>query len=288
MPRLRPKRTSRRRPPKLRRTPCKPRRRPHRPRPRSRPLRQPHQRLKQSPTPSWQRPKVKQSRPLQRAKASPQLPRNQRRASDMEVQVTTLDGKKAGSVTVSDAIFGLEPRTDIIHRCVVWQLAKRQRGTHEVKNRAEITRTGKKMYRQKGTGSARHGSARVNLFRGGGRSFGPHYRSHAVGLPKKMRALALKHALSAKAKDGGIVVIDALAVKEAKTKLLRWHFDKLGVSNALFIDGAELAADVRKAARNIPNIDVLPVAGINVYDIMRRHKLVLTRAAVDALEARFK
>jgi large subunit ribosomal protein L4 len=206
----------------------------------------------------------------------------------MELQVTTLEGKKAGSVTVSDAIFGLEPRADIIHRCVVWQLAKRQRGTHEVKNRAEITRTGKKMYRQKGTGSARHGSARVNLFRGGGRSFGPHYRSHAVGLPKKMRALALKHALSAKAKDGGIVVIDALAVKEAKTKLLRWHFDKLGVSNALFIDGAELAADVRKAARNIPNIDVLPIAGINVYDIMRRHKLVLTRAAVDALEARFK
>src|SRR6516225_3502356 len=168
MPRLRPKRTSRR-PPKLRRMPCKPR---------SRPLRQPHQSptpsLPQRPKPSWQRPKVKQSRPLQRAKASPQLPRNQRRASDMELQVTTLEGKKAGSVTVSDAIFGLEPRADIIHRCVVWQLAKRQRGTHEVKNRAEITRTGKKMYRQKGTGSARHGSARVNLFRGGGRSFGPH------------------------------------------------------------------------------------------------------------------
>jgi large subunit ribosomal protein L4 len=206
----------------------------------------------------------------------------------MELQVTTLDGKKAGSVTLSDAIFGLEPRTDIIHRCVVWQLAKRQRGTHEVKNRADITRTGKKMYRQKGTGSARHGSARVNLFRGGGRSFGPHTRSHAIGLPKKVRALALKHALSAKAKDGGIVVIDTLTAKEAKTKALRGHFDKLGVSNALFIDGAELGADVRKAARNIPNIDVLPVAGINVYDIMRRHKLVLTRAAVDALEARFK
>jgi large subunit ribosomal protein L4 len=206
----------------------------------------------------------------------------------MEVQVTTLDGKKAGSVTLSDAIFGLEPRADIIHRCVVWQLAKRQSGTHEVKNRAEITRTGKKMYRQKGTGSARHGSARVNLFRGGGRSFGPHTRSHAIGLPKKVRALALKHALSAKAKDGGILVIESLAVKEAKTKALRGHFDKLGLSNALFIDGAELAADVRRAARNIPNIDVLPVAGINVYDIMRRNKLVLTRAALDALEARFK
>jgi len=206
----------------------------------------------------------------------------------MEVQITTLDGKKAGSVMLSDAIFGLEPRADIIHRCVVWQLAKRQRGTHEVKNRAEITRTGKKMYRQKGTGSARHGSARVNLFRGGGRSFGPHTRSHAIGLPKKVRALALKHALSAKAKDGGVLVIEALSVKEAKTKALRDHFDKLGLSNALLIDGAEVAADVRKAARNIPNIDVLPVAGINVYDIMRRNKLVLTRAALDALEARFK
>jgi len=157
-----------------------------------------------------------------------------------------------------------------------------------VKNRADIHRTGKKMYRQKGTGSARHGSARVNLFRGGGRSFGPHTRSHAIGLPKKVRALALKHALSAKAKDGGILVIEALSVKEAKTKALRGHFEKLGLANALFIDGAEVAADVRKATRNIPNIDVLPIAGINVYDIMRRQKLVLTRAAVDALEARFK
>ena len=171
---------------------------------------------------------------------------------------------------------------------MIWQLAKRQRGTHEVKNRADIHRTGKKMYRQKGTGSARHGSARVNLFRGGGRSFGPHTRSHEIGLPKKVRALALRHALSAKAKDGGIIVIEALAAKEGKTKALRGHFDKLGVANALFVDGAEVAAEVRSAARNIPNIDVLPVAGINVYDIMRRRKLVLTRAAVDALEARFK
>jgi large subunit ribosomal protein L4 len=206
----------------------------------------------------------------------------------VELKVTTLDGKKSGSVTVSDAIFGLEPRPDIIHRCVVWQLAKRQRGTHEVKNRADIDRTGKKMYRQKGTGSARHGSARVNLFRGGGRSFGPHTRSHEIGLPKKVRALALKHALSAKAKDDGILVIEALALKEAKTKALRRQFEKLGVSNALFIDGAEIAADVRMAARNIPDIDLLPVAGINVYDVMRRQTLVLTRAAIDALEARFK
>ena len=134
----------------------------------------------------------------------------------MELKVTTLDGKEAGSVTLSDAIFGLEPRADIIQRCVVWQLAKRQRGTHAVKNRADINRTGKKMYRQKGTGSARHGSARVNLFRGGGRSFGPQPRSHAIGLPKKVRALALRHALSAKAKDDGIIVIEALSVKEAQ------------------------------------------------------------------------
>jgi large subunit ribosomal protein L4 len=206
----------------------------------------------------------------------------------MELKVTALDGKKSGSVTVSDAIFGLEPRTDLIHRCVVWQLAKRQRGTHAVKNRAEIDRTGKKLYRQKGTGSARHGSARVNLFRGGGRSFGPHTRSHEIGLPKKVRALALKHALSAKAKDDGIIIIETLSVKDAKTKTLRSQFEKLGLINALIIDGAEVAANVRTAARNIPNIDVLPVVGINVYDVLRRQKLVLTRAAVDALEARFK
>ena len=206
----------------------------------------------------------------------------------MELKVTTLEGKAAGSLTVSDAIFGLEPRQDIIHRCVIWQLAKRRAGTHAVQNRADVHRTGKKMYRQKGTGGARHGSARVNLFRGGGRSFGPQPRSHAIGLPKKVRALALRHALSAKAKDGGIIIIDALTVKEAKTKALRGRFEKLGLANALIVDGAEVAADLRTAARNIPNIDLLPVAGINVYDILRRHKLVLTRAAVDALEARFK
>jgi len=206
----------------------------------------------------------------------------------MELKVTTLSGGEAGSVTVSDAIFGLEPRQDLIHRCVVWQLAKRQAGTHAVKNRADIHRTGKKMYRQKGTGGARHGSARVNLFRGGGRSFGPHPRSHEIGLPKKVRALALKHALSAKAKDGGLIIIDALALTETKTKALREGFEKLGLANALIIDGAEVGTQVRLAARNIPNIDLLPVAGINVYDVLRRHTLVLTRAAVDALEARFK
>src|SRR5580692_7395043 len=175
-------------------------------------------------------------------------PPKRRGARDMELKITTLDGKLSGSVTVSDAIFGLEPRTDIIHRCVVWQLAKRRAGTHAVKNRADIHRTGKKMYRQKGTGSARHGSARVNLFRGGGRSFGPHTRSHEIGLPKKVRALALRHALSAKAKDGGIIVIETLTLKEAKTKALRGHFGKLGLVNALLIDGAEVHADVRSAA----------------------------------------
>ena len=136
----------------------------------------------------------------------------------MEVKVTTLDGTAAGSVTLSDAIFGLTPRTDLIQRCVKWQLAKRQRGTHKVKNRAEINRTGKKMYRQKGTGSARHGSARVNIFRGGGRAFGPVVRSHAIDLPKKVRALALRHALSAKAQDGGIVVLDSAAVNAARPR----------------------------------------------------------------------
>ena len=206
----------------------------------------------------------------------------------MELKIMSLDGKDAGSVELSDAIFGLEPRADILHRCVRWQLAKRQRGTHDVKNRAEISRTGKKMYRQKGTGSARHGPARVNLFRGGGRSFGPTPRSHAIDLPKKVRALALKHALSAKAKDGGIIVLDKVAMAEGKTKALQSHLDKLGLKNALFIDGAEVDAGFRLAARNIPDIDVLPVQGINVYDIMRRQMLVLTKSALEALEARFK
>ena len=206
----------------------------------------------------------------------------------MEVQVTTLDGEEAGAVELPEAIFGLTPRPDIIQRCVVWQLSRRQRGTHAVKNRAEINRTGKKIYRQKGSGGARHGSARANLFRGGGRSFGPLVRSHAIDLPKKVRALALKHALSAKAQDGGVIVIDELALAEGKTKTLKGRFAQLGLDNALIIDGAELDQAFSLAARNLPNIDVLPVQGINVYDILRRRKLVLTKAALDALEARFK
>jgi len=206
----------------------------------------------------------------------------------MELKITTLEGSAAGSVNLSDAIFGLEPRADIIQRCVNWQLAKRQRGTHKAKDRSEIWRTGKKMYAQKGTGGARHGSARVPQFRGGGRAFGPVVRSHAHDLPKKVRALALKHALSSKAKDGGLIVLDKAALKEAKTKALATQFGKLGLSNALIIDGAELDGNFCTAARNIPNIDILPVQGINVYDILRRKTLVLTKAALDALEARFK
>ena len=206
----------------------------------------------------------------------------------MDLKITTLEGKEAGSVKVSDDIFGLEPRADIIQRCVNWQLARRQRGTHKTKDRSEVWRTGKKMYGQKGTGGARHGSARVPQFRGGGRAFGPVVRSHATDLPKKVRALALKHALSAKAKDGAILVVDKASVAEAKTKALAAQFGKLSLANALIIDGAELEANFAIAARNIPNIDVLPIQGINVYDIMRRKTLVLTKAAVDALEARFK
>jgi large subunit ribosomal protein L4 len=209
-------------------------------------------------------------------------------AKARELKIMSLDGAESGSVTLPDAIFGLEPRVDILQRCVTWQLAKRQRGTHDVKNRGEINRTGKKMYKQKGTGSARHGPAKVNLFRGGGRSFGPTPRSHAIGLPKKVRALALRHALSAKAQDGGIIVLDKASVTDGKTKSLQSGLDKLGLTSALIIDGAEVEANFRQAARNIRNIDVLPVQGINVYDILRARTLVLTKSALDALEARFK
>ena len=206
----------------------------------------------------------------------------------MQVQIRNLAADEVGSLELADAIFGVEVRPDILHRVVLWQLAKRRAGTHKVQTRNENSRTGKKMYRQKGTGGARHGSARVPQFRGGGRAFGPVVRSHEIGLPKKVRALALKHALSAKAKDGGIIVLDKASVKDGKTKQLASHFEKLGWSSMLIIDGAEIDVGFANAARNIPNVDVLPIQGINVYDIMRRGKLVLTKAALDALEARFK
>ena len=206
----------------------------------------------------------------------------------MKLDVTKLDGGSAGSIELSDTIFGLEPREDIIHRMVLWQLAKRQAGTHKVKGRAEIWRTGKKMYKQKGTGGARHGSARVPQFRGGGRAMGPVVRSHAHDLPKKVRALALRHALSAKVKAGAVRVVDSIDLAQPKTSDLIANLGKLGLENALFIGGADVNKNFALAARNIPNMDVLPVQGINVYDILRRGTLVLSKDAVNALEARFK
>jgi len=206
----------------------------------------------------------------------------------MKVDITSLDGENAGSIDLDDAIFGLAPREDLIARMVRYQLAKRRAGTHETLGRSDIARTGKKLYKQKGTGSARHGSARVPQFRGGGRAFGPVVRTHAHGLPKKLRALALKHALSAKAKEGQIMVFAEARSADAKTKSLKTSFAKLGLANALIVDGAEPERNFQLAARNIPQIDVLPVQGINVYDILRRDKLVLTKAAIEALEARLK
>ncbi|MCB8836837.1 50S ribosomal protein L4 [Aurantimonas sp. VKM B-3413] len=206
----------------------------------------------------------------------------------MDITIKNLDGADAGTVTLADEIFGLDPREDILQRMVRWQLAKRQQGTHQTLGRADIARTGAKMYRQKGTGRARHGAARAPQFRGGGKAHGPQTRSHAHDLPKKVRALALRHALSAKAKSGGIVVIDELIASEAKTKATVKRLQGLGLANALIIGGAELDQNFARSARNIPHIDVLPVQGINVYDILRRQTLVLSKAAVEALEERFK
>ena len=206
----------------------------------------------------------------------------------MKIDITSIGGSAAGSLELNEAIFGLTPRQDLIARMLRWQLAKRQAGTHQTLGRADIHRTGKKMYKQKGTGGARHGSARVPQFRGGGRAMGPVTRSHAHDLPKKVRALALRHALSAKYKDGGLIIWDKAHLAEAKTKTLRDSFDKAALKNVLIIDGAAVEANFAQAARNIPNVDVLPVQGINVYDIIRRDKLVLTKAALEALEARFK
>jgi large subunit ribosomal protein L4 len=206
----------------------------------------------------------------------------------MELQVRTLDGAEAGSVTVSDEVFGLEPRADILQRMVRWQLAKRQQGTHKTKTRGEIAATTAKMYKQKGTGRARHGAKTAPQFRGGGKAFGPVPRSHAHDLPKKVRALALRHALSAKARTGAILVLDEARAAEGKTKALKEKFSALGLANALVIGGREIDENFGRAARNVPMVDVLPVQGINVYDILRRDTLVLTRAAIEALEERFK
>lgn len=206
----------------------------------------------------------------------------------MKADVTTLDAKKAGTVDLSDEVFGLEPRADLLHRMVRYQLAKRRGGTVSVKDRSQINATTAKMYRQKGTGRARHGSKKAPIFRGGGKAFGPKPRSHAIELPKKVRALALKHALSSKVKTDMLVVLDNCELKEGKTKELKSRFAKLGFQSVLIIDGAAVQDEFARAARNIPRVDVLPVQGINVYDILRHDKLVLTKAALEALEARFK
>jgi len=206
----------------------------------------------------------------------------------MELQVKTLEGGAAGSITVSDEIFGLEPRTDLIHRVVRWQLAKRQAGTHKTLGRSEVSGSTKKFVRQKGSGGARHGNKKAPQFRGGGKAFGPVVRDHSHDLPKKVRALGLKHALSAKAKAESIVVVEDAKAAEAKTKALKAQLSKLGLTSALVIDGAEVDANFALASRNIPHLDVLPVQGINVYDILRANTLVLTKAAVSALEERFK
>ncbi|MFF8802969.1 MULTISPECIES: 50S ribosomal protein L4 [unclassified Methylobacterium] len=206
----------------------------------------------------------------------------------MKLDITTLDGGSAGSVELNEAIFGLEPRADILQRMVRYQLAKRRAGTHAVKNRSDVDRTSKKLYKQKGTGNARHGAASAPQFRGGGRAFGPVVRDHSHDLPKKVRALALKHALSSKAKTSTLIVVDDIKVDSHKTKAMIERFERLGLSSALIIGGSEVDENFGRAARAIPKIDVLPVQGINVYDILRRDTLVLTRAAVDALEERFK
>jgi len=206
----------------------------------------------------------------------------------MKLDVIKLDGGKGGSIELADDIFGIEEiRGDILQRVVTWQLAKRRSGNHKVQVRNEVSRTSKKMYKQKGTGGARHGSRRAAQFVGGAKAHGPVVRSHAFDLPKKFRALALKHALSSKAKAGTLVVLDSATLKEPKTAALRGQFAGIGLTNALIIAGAEVDNNFALAARNIPNVDVLPNAGLNVYDVLRRDTLVLTKDAVDAIRARF-
>ena len=206
----------------------------------------------------------------------------------MKLDVIKLDGGKAGSVDLGDDIFGLEPRADILHRVVRWQRNKAQAGTHKVKTRSEVSYSTKKIYRQKGTGGARHGSRKSPIFRKGGIYKGPTPRSHAHELPKKFRKLGLKHALSAKVAAGELVIIEAAAMAEAKTAQLAKQVKNLGWKRALIIDGATVDANFAQAARNIEGLDVLPSMGANVYDILKRDTLVLTKAGVEALEARLK
>ena len=205
----------------------------------------------------------------------------------MKLNVIKLDGGKAGSVELDETLFGLEPRADILHRVVRWQRNNAQAGTHKVKTRSEVSYSTKKIYRQKGTGGARHGARSAPIFRGGGVYKGPIPRSHGHELPKKVRSLGLKHALSAKAKAGELVVIDA-AVSDGKTGLLAKMIENLGWKRALIIDGAAVNENFAQAARNIEGLDILPTMGANVYDILKRDTLVITKAGVEALEARLK
>ncbi len=205
----------------------------------------------------------------------------------MKADVLNIESGKAGSIELDDAIFGLEPRKDILHRCVVYQLAKRQQGTHHAKERNEVAATSKKFGRQKGSGGARHGNRAAPQFRGGGKAHGPRPRSHAIDLPKKVRRLALKHALSAKAAAGSLVIIDDAKLENAKTKALAEAFSKLDIANALIVD-ASVDEQFGLATRNLKGVDMIPVIGANVYDILRKDKLVLTKAAVEGLEARLK
>jgi large subunit ribosomal protein L4 len=206
----------------------------------------------------------------------------------MKCPVTTLDNKKAGEVVLDDAVFGLPLRPDLLSRMVNWQLAKRRAGTHKTKGRSEVSGSTRKQYRQKGTGRARIGAGDVSQFRGGGKAFGPTPRDHEHKLPKKVRKLALKTALSAKAADGKLKVLETAALKQGKTKELAEKLGKLGWSSVLVIDGAAVDEGLARAARNLPGIDVLPQIGANVYDILRRDTLALTKEAVEALEARLK
>src|ERR1700744_2465378 len=204
----------------------------------------------------------------------------------MKTKILNLDNKSAGDVELNDAIFGLEPRQDLIQRVVVWQLAKRRSGQHKVLTRGEINRTKKKMYKQKGTGQARHGARSAPLFVGGAKPMVPVNHSHEFDLPKKVKALGLRHALSSKAKTGSIVVIDEAKSKEIGTVALAKQFGAMGVGRALVVDG-EFEKNFHLSARNLAHVSLLPASGLNVYDIMRSEKLVLTKAALTAIEERF-
>ena len=206
----------------------------------------------------------------------------------MKCAVTTLDNKKAGEIVLDDTVFGLPVRADLLSRMVNWQLAKRRAGTHKTKGRSEVAGSTRKRYRQKGSGRARIGAGDVSQYRGGGRAFGPVPRDHGHKLPKKVRKLALKTALSAKAAEGKLVVLDGAKLAQGKTKELAEKLGKLGWASVLVIDGAAVDQGLARAAHNLPGVDVLPQIGANVYDILRRDTLALTKEAVEALEARLK